>query len=323
MKPRGVGHAPRASMWGRRPLLASVALGILACGEAGPETEVPFPDWDLVFYSDRSGNGDLFLIAADDFRTGSFRARRILGTGAADYNPRWVPEGPGLVFLTDIEAPAALYGLRPEADGIAARLGTNPASDEPPAFAPDGETLVYDAPEEGGMDLFVRALAGGTPERISYDGARKAQPAVAPDGEWVVFGEGPEGRQNLVLMRLDGSERRVLTDGNSNDSHPFWLPDGSGILFDSNRVGVGTDIFHLDLASGTVRNLTNDPGIDLVSSVSPDGEWVAFGSSRSGNWDLYIVPFTGGAARQITAEPTFEGDPRWVPAGLLQFPDQR
>ena len=29
------------------------------------------------------------------------------------------------------------------------------------------------------MDLFERALAGGTAERISFDGARKAQPAVA------------------------------------------------------------------------------------------------------------------------------------------------
>ena len=138
----------------------------------------------------------------------------------------------------------------------------------------------------------------------------------------MVFGTGPDGAQNLELMRLDGTERRVLTEGDSNDGHPYWLPDGSGILFDSNRVGVGTDIFHLDLASGTVRNLTNDPGIDLVSSVSPDGEWVAFGSSRSGNWDLFIVPFDGGAARQITAAATFEGDPRWVPAGVFQLPEE-
>lgn len=293
-----------------------------ACGDADPGSLLPAPDWDLVFYSDRSGNGDLFLISSDGFRTGSFQARRLLGTGAPDFNPRWVPQGPGLVFLTDIEQPTALYGLAPEAEGIATRLGSNPALDEPPGFAPDGVTMVYAAPVEGGTDLFVGSLSGGEPERITYDGVRKVQPAVSPDGEQVVFAEGPDGRQNLVLLRLDGTGRTVLTEGGSNDGHPVWLPDGSGVLFDSNRVGVGTDIFHLDLASGTVRNLTNDPGIDLVASASPDGEWVAFGSSRSGNWDLYIVPFAGGAARRITAEPTFEGDPRWVPPGIFRFPEE-
>lgn len=302
-------------------VLVAAPAALAGCTDPGTgSSEATAPEDDLVFYSDRSGSGDIYLISADGFRDGSFRARRLLGTGAADFGPRWVPQGPGLVFISAIEEPPALYALAPEADGMSVRLGTNPSLDEPPAFTPDGRRVVFSAVLDEGMDLFLGDLSGAEPQRITFDGARKIQPAVSPDGEWVVFAEGPDGRQDLVLMRLDGSGRRSLTEGPSNDGHPSWLPDGSGIVFDSNRAGVGTDIFHLDLSTGGMRNLTNDPGIDLVATVSPDGKWVAFGSSRSGNWDLFLTSLEGGPARQITASPTFEGDPRWVPAGTFPPP---
>jgi Tol biopolymer transport system component len=309
----------RGCVVGVATLLAVGSLG--GCGESVEVASGGGPDFDLVFYSDRSGEGDLFLLRADDFRTGSFNPIRLMGTGFPDYGPRWVPEGPGLVFITEVEVPGALYAIAPRGEGMATRLGPNPATDEPPAFTPDGTRMVFAAATEEGIDLFSSDLAGGDVRRITSDGLRKVQPAVSPDGERVVYGVGPDGAQKLALVGLDGSGGRTLTDGPSNDGHPYWLPDGSGLVFDSNRVGVGTDIFHLDLESGSLRNLTNDRGIDLVPSVSPDGRWVAFGSSRSGNWDLFLVPFEGGAARQLTASPTFEGDARWLPAGVMELPD--
>lgn len=311
------------SPWGRSLAAAtSLALGVLgACDDSAGDVPAEGPEFDLVFYSDRSGDGDLFLLRAGDLRTGSFDPVRLMGTGFPDYGPRWVPEGPGLVFITEVEVPGALYAISPQGEGMASRLGPNPATDEPPAFTPDGTRMVFAAATDEGWDLFSSDLAGGDLRRITSDGLRKVQPTVAPDGERVVYGVGPDGAQKLALVRLDGTGARTLTDGASNDGHPSWLPDGTGVVFDSNRVGVGTDIFHLDLESGSLRNLTNDPGIDLVPTVSPDGRWVAFGSSRSGNWDLFLVPFEGGAARQLTASPTFEGDPRWLPAGVLQLPE--
>ncbi len=300
-------------------VVPSLALG--ACSDSAELPSGEGPDFDLVFYSDRSGNGDLFLLPADDFRTGSFNPVKLMGTGFPDYSPRWVPEGPGLVFITDVEAPGALYAIAPDGEGMASRLGPNPATDEPPAFTPDGTRMVYAAAMEAGMELFSSDLSGADVHQITSDGGRKVQPAVSPDGEWIVYGSGPDGTQNLALVRIDGSDGRRLTEGASNDGHPYWLPDGSGLVFDSNRVGVGTDIFHLELETGALRNLSNDPGIDLVPTVSPDGEWVIFGSSRSGNWDLFLVPFRGGGARQLTASPTFEGDARWLPPGVMQLPE--
>ena len=315
----GVG-SERARGRGRVGIALFALAGAVACGDSTETALRDRPGFDLVFYSDRSGNGDLFLLSAEDLRTGSFNPVRLMGTAFPDYSPRWVPEGPGLVFITDVEVPGALYAIAPDGEGMASRLGPNPATDEPPAFTPDGTRMVFAAEIDGGMDLFSSDLSGADRRRITTDGGRKVQPGLSPDGAWVVYGTGPDGAQDLALVRVDGTEGRLLTEGASNDGHPYWLPDGSGLLFDSNRVGVGTDIYHLDLASGALRNLTNDPGIDLVPTVSPDGRWVAFGSSRSGNWDLFLVPFEGGSARQLTASPTFEGDARWLPAGVLKLP---
>lgn len=59
-----------------------------------------------------------------------------------------------------------------------------------------------------------------------------------------------------------------------------------------------------DLSGGAVRQITFDGLRKVQPIVSPDGVWVVFGSSRSGNWDRFLVPFEGGAARQLTASPT-------------------
>ncbi|MDT8341321.1 MAG: hypothetical protein RQ751_07390 [Longimicrobiales bacterium] len=302
-------------------LLAAAAAG--GCGDLGRGGggAAADPGFDLVFYSDRSGRGDLFLISSNDFRTGRFSPRRLVGTPLPDYAPRWVPDGPGLVFLTRVEDPPGLYGLAPDADGISLRLAEAPSGEDPPALTPDGTTLVYAAPTaEGSADLFARPLAGGAERRITTDGAPKAQPEVSPDGAWVVYTRGPAGAEDLMLARLDGTETRVLTEGPASDGNPVWLRDGSGILFDSDRTGLGTDVFHLDLESGVIRNLTNSRTADMVPDPSPDGAWVAFASSRGGSWDIYVMPMGGGAARQVTSETSFEGAPRWVAPGVFQFP---
>lgn len=312
----GIGKGTRSAVMA---CLAAAAL-LSGCGD-GEKRGAEGLGFDLVFYSDRTGMGDLYLLPGEGFGTGSFRPGKLLGTGAPDFNPRWVPRGPGLVFVTEIEDPPALYALAPEAEGMAVRLGTNPATDEPPAFTPDGTRMVYAAPSAQGIDLFSSTLQGEDVVQITTDGVRKLQPHISPDGERIAFAVGEDGGQDLAVVGMDGTGWGLLTDDGHNDGHPFWVPDGTGLVFDSNRTGVGTDIFHLDLERNAMRNLTNHPGIDLVATVSPDGEWVAFGSSRSGNWDLYLVPFAGGTARRITATATFEGDPRWVPAGIFILPE--
>jgi Tol biopolymer transport system component len=59
------------------------------------------------------------------------------------------------------------------------------------------------------------------------------------------------------------------------------------------------------------------PGNETIEDVdvSADGRWLTFDSDRNGNPDLYVMPATGGEARQLTTSPAGDFSPDWSPDG--------
>jgi tricorn protease len=51
--------------------------------------------------------------------------------------------------------------------------------------------------------------------------------------------------------------------------------------------------------SNVVR-LTDNTGRDVYPRFSPDGKWIAFSSNRYGNYDVFVIPATGGAPKRLT-----------------------
>ena len=59
------------------------------------------------------------------------------------------------------------------------------------------------------------------------------------------------------------------------------------------------------------RNLTNSPEADDHPCWSPDGQRIAFTSTRGGNAEIYIMDADGRNPHNITAHPETDGDPDW------------
>ncbi len=59
--------------------------------------------------------------------------------------------------------------------------------------------------------------------------------------------------------------------------------------------------------------LTNDPGWDLSSSFSADGQKIAFLSSRDGNGEVYSMSADGSGQTRLTNNPAFDGWPAFSP----------
>ncbi len=70
-------------------------------------------------------------------------------------------------------------------------------------------------------------------------------------------------------------------------------------------------------ASDGSRNVQFTRGESSAGSpaFSPDGEWLAFTTARSGSNQIWAMPVDGGEARQITEEKTGVGQFRWSPRG--------
>ncbi|HUO85330.1 MAG TPA: amidohydrolase, partial [Thermoanaerobaculia bacterium] len=95
-----------------------------------------------------------------------------------------------------------------------------------------------------------------------------------------------------------------------------WLsldvsPDGTEIVFD--LLG---DIYTMPIGGGDARNLTRGVEWDMQPVFSPDGEWIAFTSDRSGGDNIWIMKRDGSDPQQVTKE-TFRllNSPSWTPDG--------
>lgn len=99
------------------------------------------------------------------------------------------------------------------------------------------------------------------------------------------------------------------------DFDPSVSPDGTRLAFASTQHRTTSDIYVKRTDSRVVTQLTNDPAEDAMPAFSPDGTRIAFASNRTGNWDIFVMPASGGKAVQITDDPGDDIHPSWSPDG--------
>jgi dipeptidyl aminopeptidase/acylaminoacyl peptidase len=93
----------------------------------------------------------------------------------------------------------------------------------------------------------------------------------SPDGKWIAYlntaGDGIY-QQNLSVVSAEGGEPRKLMGGfELNAEEPIWAQDGKTIYFSS--VDHETEeVFAADVAAGTVRRLTDKPGVLNLNAIN-------------------------------------------------------
>lgn len=78
-------------------------------------------------------------------------------------------------------------------------------------------------------------------------------------------------------------------------------PDGNEIVFCYKG-----DIYKVSAKGGTATQLTTLETYECNPVWSPDGKQIAFASDRYGNFDVFVMPANGGAARRLTANSAGE-----------------
>ncbi|MBM3613392.1 MAG: Tol-Pal system protein TolB, partial [Alphaproteobacteria bacterium] len=124
-------------------------------------------------------------------------------------------------------------------------------------------------------------------------------------------------------MEIASGRRQVLDDQpGSMTFAPRFSPDGRSIAFSLSQGG-NSDLYVLDLGSGSRKRLTTTPAIETAPSYSPDGSRIVFESDRSGSQQLYVMPAGGGEAQRISAGRGRYATPVWSPRGdLIAFTKQ-
>lgn len=134
-----------------------------------------------------------------------------------------------------------------------------------PAWAPDGQRIVYTACQAGTTQcgLHIFDLRANRATMITRDDGKT--PHWSPRGDKIVYhADSGGGFTNLFIVNPDGSGRTQLTFGKGNTGQAVWSLDGNFIFFRSDQDGKAWGIFVMR-ADGSGRRL-------LINNVPPDGD---------------------------------------------------
>jgi TolB protein len=163
---------------------------------------------------------------------------------------------------------------------------------------------------------------------------------LSPDARKLAFTSGRDGNVGLFVVNADGSGLRRLVgslglsvvnadgSGERRLNRPAglgwiaWSPDARKVAFVKERPRQVSRTYHSEIyvvnADGTgLRRLTSR---GANPRWSPDGEKIAFRSSRAGKSELYVINSDGSDERQLTR--VAQGG-SWVQVDFAWSPEQK
>jgi len=202
-------------------------------------------------------------------------------------------------------------------------LGTavDPGEYNDSRLSPDGRllALVILDPKTGTGDLWVHDMERGSTDRVTDTSYSEFSPTWSPDSTEIVYSADPKGPPNLFIIGLGGGQPRELVPFNSQVQYPTnWSGASGTILFQRLSAATGGDIWEVDAAGGEPRALIENELHQYSGRVSPDGRWLAYGSRRTMDAEIYIQPYGRPGSRQRVSVDTGWA-PEWNGNNRLVF----
>jgi dipeptidyl aminopeptidase/acylaminoacyl peptidase len=228
---------------------------------------------------------------------GSRAQRTLVPARPGLASPRWDAKGERLAFLADAEG--AQVFVVPAAGGEPRQVTRATTGVDAFAFSPDGARIAYvapdPAPERQGAARFEDGFVVGHDSYLTMSAPRPS---------------------HLYLADVDGGIARRVTSGTFSLSTGLGAtaldvaPDGRTALvtrFDTPHSGDAdrSRMAIVELASGSLRDLTGRARFESGGAFSPDASQVAFLHPRDADpaavTEAWVAPVAGGAGMSLTA----------------------
>ncbi|MEO7889996.1 MAG: hypothetical protein ABIW19_08340 [Vicinamibacterales bacterium] len=252
--------------------------------------------------------GALFTVAALLFFAGTFHS-----AVARDGAPSWAPDSQTLIFTSEVdEGPSAMFTM--QRDGSRRRrLGERRDRERNPAYSPDGTAVAFDSEADGNSEIYVMNADGSHVRRLTSNPAADMAPAWSSDGTRLAFmsDRGSRAGTDIYTMRADDGSQLVRVTNDQTNWAPQYSPDGRQLAVQINR-----DVSVVDLSSGTRRRLTAEPLNGMNPTWSPDGQRIAFVTTRRAQAEIFTMASDGSNQQLLVSMASGSViDPRWSPDG--------
>jgi hypothetical protein len=225
-------------------------------------------------------------------------------------DPTWSPDGTQIAF-TRMRDPRGVWVVNADGSNEWRAFDWNEA--RWPSWSPDGSQILFSRQYGGRTEEVEKCFWGfcftigphpkwklGIVRLSSGDFREPAAseyslaPSWSPDGTRIAYAD----EQGLRVQSEDGQPSYLITQ-TARDTSPAWSPNGGQIAF-VRRQHDHWEVYVVDADGKNPRRLTDTPsqpdgelGNSAAPAWSPDGQYIAFLTDRTGKWEIWVMRADG------------------------------
>jgi serine/threonine protein kinase len=200
-----------------------------------------------------------------------------------------------------------------------------PALVSNPMLSPDGRRVAVDQTDTDGrhVNIWIHDLASDAAARLGFGPWLEQVTIWSPNGKTVVYTSNEKLFFSMYAKNADGSgsAENILDFGTPQQGPWDWSRDGKYMLVRKER-----ELWYMTMPDRQARPLLQSPFLIRNAQFSPDGRFVAYASSETGNWEIYVSPFPSFSSKWQVSRNDGGEEPRWRRDGKELFylaPDGR
>lgn len=231
------------------------------------------------------------------------------------------PDGKTIVF----DLMGDIYSM-PITGGVASQITKGLAYDVHPRFSPDGKSLLFISDKSGSDNIWTMDLATKEEKQITKDSKHNFFSAEwTPDGEYIVGGKGRRNIKLHIYSKDSGTGSELFGEPKTIKAiDPAFSADGK-LLYFSQRNGswnynaqlpqyqIGT----YDMEDADMAVITSRYGSAFTPTLSPDGNWLVYGSRFEDQTGLVIRNLKTGDEKWLAYPVQRDEQESIAPLGVL------